>query len=133
MPQPHGIHGDLLSYIVIARPTSPQSNARLAYYPVHGSENTVLIEYLEANTEYNITIAAMNQFGKGKETKVIASEYERLSNKSLGFDGYLLTRQHPRTFCTLSDSFESVLSRTFTADFFLYVIICSIQFDKGKP
>ncbi|XP_066925616.1 uncharacterized protein [Clytia hemisphaerica] len=71
MPPTNGIHGDLMSYIVIARPTSPQSTARLAYYPVHGASTSVLIEYLEANTEYNVSIAALNQFGIGEKAQII--------------------------------------------------------------
>ena len=74
MPETSKIHGDLLRYLVVARPTSPLSRALDSYQPVHPSVNNILIERLKPNTEYNVSIAAINQHGVGVKAAFVTSK-----------------------------------------------------------
>jgi len=71
MPVTSKIHGDLLRYLVHARPISPLSTAQESYQPVHPSVNNMILEHLKPNTKYNVTVAAINQYGVGAKTAFI--------------------------------------------------------------
>ena len=75
-PDPSKVHGDLLQYIITARPAIMDllDDSPDKVYPVHGAETSLVIDDLESNTLYNITVSAKNQYGAGKTTQIQASK-----------------------------------------------------------
>ena len=75
-PDPSKVHGDLLQYIITARPAIMDllDDSPDKVYSIHGAETSLVIDDLESNTLYNITVSAKNQYGAGKTTQIQASK-----------------------------------------------------------